>query len=272
MRILSRLGLSLAVFFTAVGVLVPGIVQAGQGFYTVDKSVRSGMVVSLTQNSGVVEPATDKNMTSLLGVIGSAQTDIGVAPDQVSVQTDGVVNTLVTTVDGDITVGDRVSPSSIIGFGAKNNGSGWVVGTAQGSLDAKTQGAVKSSVKDSSGATREVYVATVPVLINVAYYNAQQQDQDKTTPIPSKIQAVADSLAGRQASQVAVVLSFLLFLVGFIVAGIIVNAAVRNGISSIARQPLVKQAITRRMIQSFLMAGAIIVGAMISALVLLRVL
>jgi hypothetical protein len=272
MRTISRIGLLIVVLFAVAGILLPVIAQAGQGFYTVDKTVRSGMLVSLTQNPGVVEPTSNKNASSLVGVIGSSPTDLGVEPDQVSVQTDGVVNTLVSTVAGDIHVGDHVSPSIIVGFGAKSNGTSWMVGAAQGSLTADTKGAVKSSVTDANGAKHEVYVATIPVLIKVAQENIQKQNDQNTIPIPSKIQAIADSLAGRHASQVAVVLSFLTLLSGFVVAGIIVNAAVKNGISSIARQPLAKQAITKRMVQSFMMALGILAGAMASALILIRIL
>jgi hypothetical protein len=272
MRTLSRLGLPIVALFAMAGIVLPGIVQAGQGFYTVDKTVRPGMLVSLTQNPGVVEPASNKNESSLVGVVGTAPTDLGVEPDQVSVQTDGVVNTLVSTVSGDIKVGDHISPSTIVGFGAKSTGTGWIVGAAQGSLTADTKGAVKSMVTDANGVKHDVYVATIPVLVKVAQENTQKQDDQNTIPLPSKIQSIADSLAGRHASQVAVVLSFLTLLAGFVVAGIIVNAAVRNGIASIARQPLAKQAISKRMIQSFATALAILAGAMLSALVLIRVL
>jgi hypothetical protein len=272
MRTLSRLGLPIVVLFAVAGILLPAVTQAGQGFYTVDKAVRSGMLVSLTQNPGVIEPASNKNESSLVGVVGTAPTDLGVEPDQVSVQTDGVVNTLVSTVSGDIKVGDHISPSIIVGFGAKSTGAGWIVGSAQGSLTAETKGAVKSTVTDANGEKHDVFVATIPVLVKVAQENTQKQDDQNTILLPSKIQSIADSLAGRHASQVAVVLSFLTLLAGFVVAGIIVNAAVRNGIASIARQPLAKQAISKRMIQSFATALAILAGAMLSALVLIRVL
>lgn len=243
-------------------------VYASRAYYTIDTSVRSGMLVSLTKNTEVVEPSSDKNVSTLLGVVGSAQTDFDVKKDQVSVQTDGIVDTIVTTVAGDIRVGDHIGPSSIVGLGAKVNESGWSVGIAQQSLDAHTKSAVKSTVTDSLGVKHEVYVTTIPVSVHVAYFNAKQQPVKQA--IPNRIQSLADSIAGKRVSQVAIVLGFLLLLAGFAIAGIIVNAAVKNGIQSIARQPLARQEISKRMIQSFAMASGILALACIGTVIIIR--
>lgn len=272
MRTIHRLVLPIIILCMTLGVLAPVVVEAGKGYYVLDQTIRSGMLVSLTKNPEVVEATNDKNMPTLVGVVGTSQTDYDVASKQISVQTDGVVDTLVSTVTGDIRVGDHIAPSSIVGFGAKSGNSGWTVGIAQGSLDSHTKGAVKSVVTDSSGAKHEVYVANIPVEINVTYFNPQEQTEQKTTPVPSRVQAIADSLAGRQASQVAVILSFLLLLAGFVIAGIIVNAAVRSGISSTARQPLARQAIAGRMLQSFAMALGILAGTAVGSLILIHIL
>lgn len=271
MHKIRTLGLTTALLLALTGVFVPQLVLAGKGFYPLDSSVRTGMLVSATKNTGVVEPASINNASSLIGVVGDSETDITVENGQVNVQTDGVVPALVSTVNGDIKVGDRISPSLLVGLGAKNQNSGWVVGTAQGSLSQNTKNAVKSTVSDTSGQKHEVYVATIPVLVDVMYFNTDQQNQQKTIPIPTKIQDIADSLAGRRASQVAIVLSFIVLLSGFAVTGIIVNAAVRNGIKSIARQPLAKQAITKQMVRSFLVAIGILSTSVVSALILLRI-
>lgn len=258
---LGMLTLVLSFVFTAT-------VYAGQGYFVIDKSVRSGMLVSLTQNTEVVEPSSDKNMQTLLGVIGSAQTDLDVTKDQVSVQTDGVVDTLVTTVSGDIKVGDHIGPSSIVGLGAKVSDSGWAVGIAQESLDATSKGAVKSTVTDSSGAKHEVYVATIPVSVHVVYYNAKQQPINQA--IPDRIQSLANTIAGKRVSQVAIIFGSLLLIAGFAAAGVIINAAVKNGLQSIARQPLARQEIVKGMIRSFGMATGILVVACLGTVLVIR--
>jgi hypothetical protein len=264
----SKQGLKFGILTLIAGLLLTATVYAGQGYYVLDESIRPGMLVSLTQNTQVVEPSNDKNMASLIGVVGNAQTDFDVGKDQVSVQTDGIVDTLVTTVSGDIKVGDHIGPSSIVGLGSKVKDNGWAVGIAQQSLDATTSGVVKSSIADSTGAKHEVYVASIPVSVHVVYFNAQQKVP--STAIPNKIQSLADSIAGKRVSQVAIVLGTILLLAGFIIAGIIVNAAVRNGLQSIARQPLARQETTRRMLQSFAMAFGILVFAAVATLLVIR--
>jgi hypothetical protein len=264
----SKRGLKFGILTLIAGLVFTATVYAGQGYYVLDKSIRGGMLVSLTKNTQVVEAANDKNKESLIGVVGSSQTDFDVGKDQVSVQTDGIVDTLVTTVDGDIKVGDHIGPSSIVGLGAKVNNNGWAVGIAQQSLDATTAGVVKSTIADSTGAKHEVYVASIPVSVHVVYFNPQQQTT--STAIPNKIQSLADSIAGKRVSQVAIVLGTILLLAGFIIAGIIVNAAVRNGLQSIARQPLAKQETTRRMLQSFAMALGILVFAATATFIVIR--
>lgn len=244
-------------------VLVPVIVMAGKGFYTANGAVRSGMLVSLTKNPGLIESATDKNMSSLAGVVGAAPNDSPLKTGQVSVQTDGVVNTLVSTLAGDIQVGDHISPSVLVGVGSKSDGTSWIVGTAQASLSAATKDAVKSTVADAAGVQHEVYLATIPVLVKVTQENAAAKKAVEKTFV--------DSVAGKKASQVAVVLGFMIFIAGLIVAGIIANTAVRNGIISTARQPLSKKAVMGRMIQSILVALVILIAAVISSVAIVRI-
>lgn len=263
--------------FSVIGILVlvicaPLSVLASQGFYTTNNNIRPGMLVSLSKNPGVVEPSSDKTTTALVGVVGSSPGDGPLEAKQIAVQTDGVVEVLVSTVSGDIKVGDRIGPSSVIGFGAKSTGSGWVVGTAQGSLTAKTDGAITTTILDTANKKHDVHVLSIPVQVKVVYHATPAPPSPKSSAVPEEIQSIADSVAGKRASTVAIVLSFLLILSGVLMAGMIVITTVRKGIESIARQPLVKQVITSRMFQSFGIAIAIIISVNVGALVLLRIL
>jgi len=148
-----------------ISLAVP-LVGAGQGFYAGDNEVRSGMLVSLTKNPGVVEMASANNQENLVGVVGTSSTDFAVQKDQIAVQTEGVVPALVSTANGEILVGDKIGPSALNGIGTKVGTKGWIVGVAQGSLTSDTQGAVKTTITDENGKSREVHVAIIPVLIN----------------------------------------------------------------------------------------------------------
>lgn len=253
-------------------VLTPSMAMANKLFHSVDANMRPGMLVSLTKNPEVVEPATDNNKSSLIGVTGSLPSPNSSGVKQWEVHTEGLAETLVSTIAGNISVGDHISTSSVVGFGAKSDGTSWIVGTAQASLDANTAGAIKTSVSDVYGTKHEVYLAFIPVEVNVVQENASSEAVgEQSSWLPNKVQTFANEVAGKKASQVAVILSFAIFMAGFVIAGIIVNTAVRNGISSTARQPLAKEAIVKRMVQSIIIAMAILVASIISSMIIIRI-
>lgn len=252
--------------------LLPAVAFASQGFYSNNNgTLRSGMLVSLTRNPGVVEPSTIALDTPPVGVVSDSTVDTLLEPGQISVETDGMANVLVSTSNGDIQVGDSIGLSSIVGFGAKSD-SGWVVGTAQSSLTSSSEGAVNTKINTQDGGTRVVYTASIPVQVAVAYKGVPESASSEPKPIPDSLQDIADSIAGKQASTIAVILSFLLLATGFSIAALIIVTTIRSGILAISRQPLVRLPVTWRMTQSFGLALVIIVSANIGALILLRVL
>lgn len=275
MRTISGISLGSAILLSLLSAILPGPVLAGQGFYASDKNIRPGMLVSLTSNPGFVEPATNKNTDSLVGVVGQSETDFTVKPDQISVQTDGVVNVLVSTASGDILVGDKISPSAISGVGVKSSGGGWVVGVAQGSFDKQSKGAVKSTVRDSSGNSQEVYVGTIPVLVKITKQNESAKDAavvQKNETTPNSLQKIADTLSGKHTSSRALILSFILFVIGVGAAALIINSAIRSGFLAVSRQPLSKVAIVREERRSFVLAFGILVFTLLASYMMLKIL
>jgi hypothetical protein len=244
---------------------------ASQSFDVAGNNIQTGMLVSLTPNTGVVEPASNQNVASLVGIVADDEQNFDRQPGQVNVKNDGVAAALVSTLGGDIRVGDRIAPSSIVGIGTKTTTSGWIVGVAQASLDAKTTGAVTSVVTDNRGGKHQVVVASIPVLIKVTYYTAGSAGARPSTA-SDKLQAAADRLAGKHVSALALVLSFLLLLIGIFLTGTVLYTAIRGGMQAVARQPLSKRVISAKVLQSFGMAIALLVVASLGALLLLRIL
>lgn len=246
---------------------------ADQGFYVIDKSARPGMLVTVSATDpNVAEPATMDKAAAMVGVLGDEPTSFDIQDGQQNVLTGGVRDTLVSTIYGDIKKGNYVTASSIVGFGGRLVGSGWVVGIAQADFNSSTQGAVKSSVSDATGKQQDVYVGSIPVLIKVLYYDETQAVKERDISfIPEDLQRAIDSIAGRRASQIAVVLASILLLVGLFIGGIITHSAIKNGIKSTARQPLAKKAIFLRMVQSCLIGLGIILATIIGAFVIVRI-
>jgi F0F1-type ATP synthase membrane subunit c/vacuolar-type H+-ATPase subunit K len=252
--------------------LIASAANSSQQFNVLNDSTRSGMLMSLTPNAGVVEPASTKNASMLIGVeIPTDATALDRKPGQVSVQNDGQVTALVSNANGDIRVGDRITVSSLVGIGAKLEKSGWTIGTAQASLDAKTSGAISSQVTDNQGRQQTVYISQIPLLVKVSYYTMPSAAPTPSPAVPNALQTAANSIANKHASVLAIVLSFLLLIVVVVFAGIIISSAVRGGLSAIARQPLAKREVTRQMIKSSASALGLVLVGIIGALLLLRI-
>lgn len=249
---------------------MPVVASAGRGFYVIDKSARPGMLMSLTASPDVVEPASDKTAEKLVGVMGDAPTDLDIQEGQTQIQTDGVIEVLVSTINGDIKAGDRIVPSSLLGFGAKSTGNGWIVGLAQDSFDAATKGAVQSKAVDSSGREVDVHAGRLRVLVKVTYFSQQNEDPEKLR-LPRVLQSIADNIANKRATQTAIILGFFLVFCGLVVSSVILYTAIRNGIVAIARQPLTKDVIMRKMIQVCMLAFALLLATIGGAAVIIRV-
>lgn len=269
---MKRYILSFTTFLVIVA--LPNVATAASQSYNVlNNSVQPGMLVSLTSNADVIEPATDKNANLLNGIATSGITDINQQPGQVNVENDGKVTALVSTLNGDVNVGDRISPSSISGVGSKLKANGWVVGVAQASLNAKTSGAVASTVTDAKGGKHNVVIARIPLVVRISYYGAASTPANSaatSTVVPSSLQAAADSLAGKHASLVGVLLSFLLLAIGVFLAGQIITSAVRSAFAAIARQPLSKAVVIRLVARAIAIAIVLVAGVVIGASVILR--
>lgn len=271
---LTRLSAGLALVLLTISALAPlSATAANQNYSVLNNNVQTGMLLSQSTNAGVAELATDKNGALLLGVLAATNTSIDQQPGQVSIASEGQAPTLVSTLGGDIRVGDRIAPSSLAGVGTKASANGWIVGVAQGSLDAKTAKAVATSISDTKGGKHIVYLATIPVVIHVTYYTVPGAAASSTSSsVPTSVQTVADSLAGRHASVLGLVLSFILMLTGIIIVGVMLYASIKGGMDAISRQPLSKVIINRAMLRSLGTAAMVIIGVIIGALLLLRLL
>jgi len=263
--------------FVIAGLVFPikNVLAASQDFYVQSgSSSEEGMLMSLTGQAGVVTPATTANSKLLVGVVAPPDdTQLGAKPGQINVRTDGTAEVLTSTLDGNISIGDRISPSSILGIGEKLSGSGWFVGTAQSGLAPKSAGAIQTTITDTKGARRAIYVATIPVLVKVSYFTASGSGPGTgtTNAVPGSIQSAANTLAGKHAALAAVILSFFLALIAILLAGMVVNSAIRGGLLAIARQPLAKRVIGKNVIRAFGMAVLILLTGLVGAFLVLRI-
>jgi hypothetical protein len=249
---------------------VPVLTQAATPIsegYTTSEKLGVGNIVSLEKNSSDrVVAANIKNASNILGVVvgdtGSPITLATIDGEEVQVATNGIVRVVASDINGDIYQGDNVTSSPIAGVGMKATNNVKVVGIAQGTLTNDT----KQSYTDKQGKKQTIRIGDVPVLLNVSYFYKQPEK----TVIPSAIQNVANSLAGKNANPLPIIISAAIFIITLIVVSSMIYSMIRSSIISVGRNPMAQSAVYRDLIQMSLLVVVILGVALVSIFLVLR--
>lgn len=238
-----------------------------QGYYS-ESTLSLGSIVSLkVDTTDSVVPGSVNNTDSLLGVVINANTSpITLSRNsgsQVQVATTGTLPVLVSDMNGGVVLGDHITASTIPGVGMKATGNVKVIGIAQGGLD--NTGSKTQTYIDKDGKEQRVLIGEIPVLVNVAYYF---KEPDKTL-IPSVLQNLANSLAGRTVDSLPILISAGIFIVTIIVVVSIVYAMIHSSIISVGRNPMSQSAIYRDLIQLSALVLVILAVAVIAIFLVL---
>jgi hypothetical protein len=244
----SRLGSRLyRVVLLITGICTCAAVLAGsahasgalsQGFITSDADASTGELMILRDgNSGTVAKATSQHVQQLVGILAS-QPLVAISSgsvQQVQVATSGLTPAVVSDINGPVRTGDKITASPLEGIGMKVRSSGEIVGTAQTALS-DSRSTITKSITDASGKTTVVHIGTVEVQVNVSYYAVPQ---DKLSAIvPTFLVNLGSSIAGKDLSPLRVLMGFGALIMGFIIAGVMLQTAVRSGLISLGRNPL----------------------------------
>lgn len=265
-----RAGLALGLLATLI---VPALASAdtpiSQGYLS-NEHLALGSIVSLDKNtSDHVTAATTNNASNMLGVIVDAGNSLLALANgqasQVQVATNGVVQVLVSNINGPINAGDQITASPLSGVGMKATTNAEIIGTAQNQLS--TGSGNTETYTDKQGQKHTVFVGSVPLLVNVSYFYRQP---DKTL-IPSALQNIANAFAGKTVSTLPILLSVAIFIVTLIVVVSIVYSMIRSSIISVGRNPMSQSAIYRDLVQlSALVIGILGVAVVSIYLILTR--
>lgn len=259
-----------AALLIALGLMVPTVsaVTSLSESYSSSEDLAIGSLVSVKDDqTDVIEASESSNVDNLLGVViasGSSLLTLSNGKDgQVQVATSGTLPVIVSDINGEITRGDHITAGPVKGVGMRATANVRVVGIAQG----KMTNVREQKYKDSDGVEKTMKLGEVPVLVNVAYYF---KEPDKTI-VPSAIQNVANSLAGREVGTVPILISGAIFLIMLIIVASLIYSMIRSSIISVGRNPLSQSAIYRDLVQlSGLVLGILGVGLVTIYLVLTK--
>ena len=204
--------------------------------------IPNGSLVSLVANkSGYVEASNNANAQRLAGVaVISNQSLLAVNPGSglVQVATNGNVNTLVSTVNGNISVGQEVAVSPFNGVGMKSSAGDRVIGTALTSFNSKTAGATVEDVTDIHGAKHSVTVGYLRLTIAIGTMNSSNFSIQS-------LQQFIEALTGHAISILRLIIGLAISIVAIIAMIVLVYASIYGSIVSIGRNPLAKFAVFR---------------------------
>lgn len=267
---LVRTALALSLLLAAV---IPAVASAtttiSQGYLS-SQNLALGSIVSLEKNSSDnVNAANAGSANNMLGVVIDGGNSLLSLADgsanQIQVATSGVVQVLVSDINGDINAGDQITASPIDGVGMKATTNAEVVGTAQDKLNSGSSGSNKETYTDKSGHKHTINIGEIPVLVNVSYYYKQP---DKTL-IPSALQNIANAFAGKTVSTLPILLAVAVFIVTLVVVSSIVYSMIHSSIISVGRNPMSQSAIYRDMVQLSALVVAILAVAVVAIYLIL---
>jgi hypothetical protein len=239
--------------------------------YSATGNIPNGSIVSLEPNqSGYVELANTSNASRLLGVaLNSKDSLLAVDPNSGSVQVaiNGSVNTLVSTVNGNIKVGDQVSASPFNGIGMETSPGLRVIGIAQTAFAYNTPQSTTEQVKDKSGKAHQIKVGYIRLNIAVGTNSASGGGGSGKVNF---LQRLIKSLTGRTISVIRILLSIMVAAISFISLITLIYASIYGSIVSIGRNPLAKHAVFRTLTSVMVMALLTIAIASVTIYYLLR--
>jgi hypothetical protein len=237
-----------------------------QGFQadTGHGEIVAGAIVSFKAgSSGIVELATTDSSQRLAGVVDQSPL-VAISSGDKKAQTvlSGTTSVLVSDLNGAVKSGDKIAASPIAGVGMLATADSQVVGTAQGSLDAKTS--QSRTITDRTGRPRTVHIGLVTLQVGVAAYRAPGSDF-----LPPFIQNLANGVAGRPVSLLRVLLSGALLLFGFISVAMLIYTSVRSSLTSLGRNPLAAGVIRKSLYQLGAITLAVLIGALLASYLIL---
>ncbi|HXH27161.1 MAG TPA: hypothetical protein VNG90_04650 [Candidatus Acidoferrum sp.] len=223
----------------------------------------NSLVSTVSGSPNMVELANLDNAARLVGVVVSNNQSLLSANtnNNTQVALSGVVDVSASTLNGDIHVGDQISPSSVDGVGMKAGTGVRPVGIAESELNSSSSDAAAIVV---GGKT--VYLGHVTLSIAAGNFSASQNQP----ALVNFLETLAAKVSGHQASETQAILSAVVALIAIVATFTLVYGTVRGGLISIGRNPLAKMLIVHSIEELMALIPAIVIIAVIAIYFILR--
>lgn len=262
----STLRLYLASPILLVGLLIGGIGLAAAASanishsYSGAKGITMGSLVSLdSEQDNFVEAANISTANKLVGITVAVEDSlvaIDSADNKVQVATSGVVNALVSDVNGPIKTGDQIAVSPFNGVGMKAEPGSRIVGLAQTSLGGDGAKSQPTKVTNKNGKIQTINVGFVRVSIAIGSVPRLSDETENNI-----LQKVARSITGHYVSTARLVVSTVIAIIALLALVMLIYTSVYGTIVAVGRNPLAKSSIFRALIS---VMGLVVITAFVA--------
>jgi hypothetical protein len=225
--------------------------------YHSDITIPNGSIVSIDPSQAdFIQAGNTDNGSRLLGVVvASDDSLLAVDPGSGTVQvaTSGNANVLVSTLNGNIKVGDQIAVSPFNGIGMKATPGSHVIGLSQTAFNADSDGSTTKQVKDRSGKTSSLHIGFTRISIAIGTASTASSTE------VSGLQKLAKSLTGHTVSTARVVIALVVAVIALAALITLIYASIYGSIISIGRNPLAKYAVFRTL--SSVLGMALVTGS-----------
>ena len=212
--------------------------------YHSTNSIANGSLVSLDPSrSDYVQSSNTANGSRLLGIavaINDSLLAVDSTKGDIQVATSGTATALVSTLNGDIKVGDRVAVSPFNGVGMKSVAGAYDIGLAQTALNSDSEGVTTQDVTDKSGKKTQVQVGYIR--LNIAIGTDTSNGSQSSL---NSLQKIAKSLTGHTVSTTRVIVSIAVAVVAIVALVTLIYVSIYASIISVGRNPLADHAVFR---------------------------
>ncbi len=236
--------------------------------YSSASPIEPGNIVSLTTlQSKTVTLANTSNSDNIIGVVvalDDAIIEVDPSETKVQITSSGLANVLVSDVNGDIKIGDKVAVSPFDGLGMKSGTGERIIGLAQSGFDSGSETLTTVDVKDKSGNSKKLRVGRVQ--INVVIGNDDAAGDEKLTGLQNFVK----SLTGHTVSTFRLLTSLVIGILSLLALLVLVYSAVFGSIISIGRNPLAEGSVFRALRSVLFLAVLVVAVALVFIYLLLR--
>lgn len=258
MKLFRMLGVLFAVVFVSLSAGMPVATAASGGqniswSYVSEETLKTGTIVSLVEDTGnKVEPTNISNASRILGVVVNSDNSlVEIDPDRnkIQVATSGRVNALVSTVNGAIKKGDKLTASPLNGVAMKYINGGYTIDSALSDFNVAGDGVEKQQITDKEGKTTSVAIGYAAINLLPQYDASKDGDQNL-----NGLQTFVRSLTGHVVSMPRIIASIALAVLTLAAIITLLYAAIYGSIVSIGRNPLARDDILKALLQALLLA------------------